>query len=392
MSVPVVGPECQNARFCTTRWSLVVRVNGSDVGAVADALESLCRIYWRPIFEEIRRRGWPEADSKDLAQEFFVRLLKRDAFGKADREKGRLRTYLLGALDYFLIDVARSRQAVKRGGDAVMLPIDPGGDGAWRPDVPGRGATPAEVFDQRWALVLMDRALEALLADGSGITLSSPIVGGNEVPVFVQLVTPGAASSMKGGCLGGMVQMNASQPDSDMTAAGLRWIRPSVFQLSGTTAAARATQMYTDGWPSGITVDMIGALYDRGMDAGSALSLGPVDPVNGNGRLLFSGAGLQPDVSVTRFNIQPATTAGATIVTKIPATNNTFSLMITQSSGFFNGTFTPNWTKAVSTKPSFKGVLLQKGAAAGGYGYFHSNRSNDADPESGRVVLDGGEP
>lgn len=177
-----------------------------------------------------------------------------------------------------------------------------------------------------------------------------------------------------------------------MTAVDLRWIRPSVLQLSGTTAAARATQIYTDGWPSGIAVDMIGALYDRRLDAQSALRLGPVDSVNGNGRLVFSGAGLQPDVTVTRFNIQPATTAGATSVTKIPATNSSFSLAITQSSGLFSGTFTPNWTQAVSTKPSFKGVLLQKGASAGGYGFFHSNRSNDTDPESGRVVLDAGEP
>jgi DNA-directed RNA polymerase specialized sigma24 family protein len=162
MSVSVDGPDCKNARFCTTQWSLVVRANSLDGGAVADALENLCRIYWRPIFDEIRRRGWPEADSKDLAQDFFVRLLKRDAFGKADREKGRLRTYLLGALDYFLIDVARARQAVKRGGDAVMLPIGPGPDGAGTQDPPDRGATPAEAFDQSWSLVLMDRALEAL--------------------------------------------------------------------------------------------------------------------------------------------------------------------------------------------------------------------------------------
>jgi hypothetical protein len=107
---------------------------------------------------------------------------------------------------------------------------------------------------------------------------------------------------------------------------------------------------------------------------------------------VFSGAGLQPDVSVTRFNIQPSTTAGATSVIKIPATNSSFTLAITQSSGLFSGTFTPNWTRAVLTKPAFKGVLLQKGASAGGYGHFHSNRSNDTDPEAGRVILDGGEP
>lgn len=165
MSAPAAGSENNHARFCTTRWSLVVRANSLDGGAVADALENLCRIYWQPIFGEIRRRGWSEADAQDLAQEFFVRLLRRDAFGKADREKGRLRSYLLGALDFYLIDVLRSRQALKRGGGAVMLPLVPGAGGAGGQDPPDRGATPAEAFDQSWSLVLMDRALEALRAE-----------------------------------------------------------------------------------------------------------------------------------------------------------------------------------------------------------------------------------
>ncbi|MFO1484724.1 MAG: sigma factor [Verrucomicrobiaceae bacterium] len=127
-----------------------------------DALNELCRAYWRPIYAEMRRRGHQAVDAQDLTQEFFARMLRRDAFGRADREKGRFRTYLLGALDYFLVDVLRGKQALKRGGGAVMLPFIDGDGERWFQEQPAYGSTPAEVFDQNWAVMLMDRALEAL--------------------------------------------------------------------------------------------------------------------------------------------------------------------------------------------------------------------------------------
>lgn len=126
------------------------------------ALNELCRAYWRPIYAEIRRRGHGAVDAQDLAQEFFARMLRRDAFGKADREKGRFRTYLLGSLDYFLVDDWRGKNAIKRGGGAVMVPFIDGEGETWFQQQPAHGSTPAEAFDQQWAVVLMDRALEAL--------------------------------------------------------------------------------------------------------------------------------------------------------------------------------------------------------------------------------------
>ncbi|MBL9130459.1 MAG: sigma-70 family RNA polymerase sigma factor, partial [Verrucomicrobiaceae bacterium] len=100
MKSPDIGgrPEGNRAHFDTTRWSLVAAA-GSEQSQVADeALNELCRAYWRPIYADIRRRGHGPVDAQDLAQEFFLRLLRRDAFGRADREKGRFRSFLLGAL------------------------------------------------------------------------------------------------------------------------------------------------------------------------------------------------------------------------------------------------------------------------------------------------------
>jgi RNA polymerase sigma-70 factor (ECF subfamily) len=154
--------HASHARFATTRWSLVAAA-GSDHSQVAyEALNDLCRAYWRPLYGEIRRRGHDAVDAEDLTQEFFARMLRRDAFGRADQDKGRFRTYLLGALDYFLVDVLRGRQALKRGGGAVVVPFVDGEGERWFQQQPASGSTPAEVYDQNWAVVLMERALEAL--------------------------------------------------------------------------------------------------------------------------------------------------------------------------------------------------------------------------------------
>jgi len=153
------------ARFDTTRWSLVAAAGSVQSQVANEALNELCRAYWRPIYAEIRRRGHGPADAQDHTQEFFARLLRRDAFGKADREKGRFRTYLLGALDYFLVDVLRGRQAQKRGDGMVVFSFSEGEGESWLQDQPAYGATPAEMFDQSWAVVLMERALEMLIED-----------------------------------------------------------------------------------------------------------------------------------------------------------------------------------------------------------------------------------
>lgn len=155
----------ERARFDTTRWSLVAMAGSEQSQVANEALDELCRAYWRPICAEIRRRGHDAADAQDLTQEFFARMLRRDAFGRADREKGRFRTYLLGALDYFLVDEWRGKRTLKRGGGAMVMPYVDGDCERWFQAQPAGGSSPAEMFDQNWALVLMDRAMDALRDD-----------------------------------------------------------------------------------------------------------------------------------------------------------------------------------------------------------------------------------
>lgn len=167
MKTPKTGAGMteNRARFDTTRWSLVALARSEHSHVANKALNDLCCAYWRPIYAEIRRRGHDPADAQDLTQEFFARMLRRDAFGKADREKGRFRTYLLCALDYFLVDDWRGKKTLKRGGGAVVVPFVDGDCEKWFQGQPAGGCTPAEMFDQNWAVVLMDRALDSLRED-----------------------------------------------------------------------------------------------------------------------------------------------------------------------------------------------------------------------------------
>ena len=53
--------------------------------------------YWYPLYAYARRRGFGPEDAEDLTQEFFHQLLASDWIARADRSKGRFRTFLLCA-------------------------------------------------------------------------------------------------------------------------------------------------------------------------------------------------------------------------------------------------------------------------------------------------------
>ena len=87
--------------FATTHWSVVLTAQGQSPAA-QEALEKLCRTYWRPVYSFIRRQGIGPEEAEDITQGFFALLLERRDFDAVRREKGRLRSYLLTSLKHFL--------------------------------------------------------------------------------------------------------------------------------------------------------------------------------------------------------------------------------------------------------------------------------------------------
>lgn len=151
--------------FPDSRWSLVIRAQGDNESVAQRALNSLCEIYWYPIYAYIRRSGRLPEDAEDLTQAYFASLLDRDYLAQASREKGKLRAFLLTDLKLFLANDWRKNQAAKRGGGQVFVPIDR----QWAEDhythEPSSDVSPADLFDRRWALALLNRVMETVRRD-----------------------------------------------------------------------------------------------------------------------------------------------------------------------------------------------------------------------------------
>jgi RNA polymerase sigma factor (sigma-70 family) len=130
--------------------------------AAQDALEKLCRTYWRPIYSFVRREGVGPEEAEDLTQGFFALLLVRRDFDAIRREKGRLRSYLLTSLKHFLTSEQRRAKTAKRGKGQQPVPLDEL-SGAERRDMePADHLTAERVYERRWALTLMEQVLGRL--------------------------------------------------------------------------------------------------------------------------------------------------------------------------------------------------------------------------------------
>lgn len=169
MCVPATETAEDSARgdpreFRTTHWSLVLTAgHGASPGARA-ALETLCRTYWYPLYAYVRRLGYRPEDAQDLTQGFFARLLERDFFARAQRERGRFRSFLLTALKHHLGDERDRATALKRGGALTFVSLDEELAEAQFSREPADETTPEMIFERRWALTLLETARGQLQA------------------------------------------------------------------------------------------------------------------------------------------------------------------------------------------------------------------------------------
>jgi RNA polymerase sigma factor (sigma-70 family) len=152
--------------FPTTHWSLLAKasINGDEEGS--RALEELCKRYSEPVRRFIRSRGVSEVEAEDLAQEFMMHLIQKSTFKRADRFRGRFRSFLLGALMRFLREKAQARAALKRGSGFQHVSFD-----AEQEMVEGQMVSGGEdatlLFDREWALAALEGAFNRVRAEYS---------------------------------------------------------------------------------------------------------------------------------------------------------------------------------------------------------------------------------
>jgi RNA polymerase sigma factor (sigma-70 family) len=126
-------------------------------------LSDLCAAYYAPVFAFIRRKTPDEDSARDLTQEFFVRVLSRHGIDTVDPQRGRFRSFLLGAVKHFLADSHDHAHRLKRGAGRQFESMDAGGDTSlgWQVADPN-APIPEREFDRKWALTLLERALLTL--------------------------------------------------------------------------------------------------------------------------------------------------------------------------------------------------------------------------------------
>jgi RNA polymerase sigma-70 factor (ECF subfamily) len=161
-------------QFHTTRWSVVLRAADQPTSEANTALSWLCERYWYPLYAFARRKGQSAENALDLTQGFFANLLEKNAIGGADPKRGRFRTFLLTAFSNFLANEWDKQKAAKRGGGKAPVSFDAHDAETRYNREPSHELTAEKLYERRWALDLLERAVKKLEADWNAERKSIP--------------------------------------------------------------------------------------------------------------------------------------------------------------------------------------------------------------------------
>ncbi|MBI2928084.1 MAG: sigma-70 family RNA polymerase sigma factor [Verrucomicrobia bacterium] len=182
--------------FATTRWTVVLAAREGEGTQAREALETLCRAYWYPLYAFLRRDGQSPEDAEDLTQAFFARLLERNYLAQVGREKGRFRSFLLATLKHFLCDEHDKERAQKRGGGSEVISLDAASAEERYQLEPADERSPDKLFERRWAMTVLDQAAarlrEIYAAEGKAILYDElkPFLSGDKnVPPYAEVAT-----------------------------------------------------------------------------------------------------------------------------------------------------------------------------------------------------------
>jgi RNA polymerase sigma-70 factor (ECF subfamily) len=145
------------SRFRTTAWSIVASAQDNTAPDYNASIEYLCKRYWKPVYNYIRRRGWNHEEAADYAQEYFATFLEKSYIKSADKEKGKFRTFLLTTLSRFL---SKAYKKKTRAGKSVSLTY--GGENDSEPISHPKLSvdyTAEDEFNKAWARNLIEQTL-----------------------------------------------------------------------------------------------------------------------------------------------------------------------------------------------------------------------------------------
>src|SRR4051812_21671691 len=148
--------------FTTTPWGIVVTAKQQNTPEAAEALQTLCTNYWYPLYAYVRRRGHDAHLARDVVQDFFCRFIEKDFLRTVNAERGKFRSFLLASMNHSLANERDRARAIKRGGQFTFVSLDDEtAEERYRLE-PATSLTPAMIFERRWALAVLERALGEL--------------------------------------------------------------------------------------------------------------------------------------------------------------------------------------------------------------------------------------
>ena len=143
--------------FLTTHWSLIEDIKSKDDKDRA-LMDLLLNRYWKPVYCYLRHKGYVNEDAKDLTQGFFHEVvLNRNLVQRADQCKGRFRSFLLHALNQYLVNVQTAEHAKKRIPADKLVPLDMI-DPAEVPQAISN-LSPDDAYNYAWLSALLDEIL-----------------------------------------------------------------------------------------------------------------------------------------------------------------------------------------------------------------------------------------
>jgi hypothetical protein len=208
-------------------------------------------------------------------------------------------------------------------------------------------------------------SLVGTLADGTPVSASMPLSQGYTAPLFAALYS-------KKGSFAGLLTLDKTEQNSDLSGADFLWLRP----------AQTTAKHYPQGWPAGVVLDVLGAIYKvPAKSEGKSVFPELLQPNENTGNAtLVVGDGKLTGAVTEDLNIAPTNK-----VTAAPPTEKTYKVSISSGTGKVTGAF----THSDGTKPALKGIIYQKGPDKGAYGYFLSTvpRGGSAGEGGGFTIL-----
>lgn len=187
--------------------------------SVRAATADFCQSYWPAIYSYLRRHGRQPADAQDLTQAFLAHLLEENALVRADQERGRLRSFVLGALKIFLARSREKQLAVKRGGGQQFVSLIEHLDEVEASIQTDRQEDATASYDRAWALTLTRR---------TWLQLREAYAGEGKLKLFDELEP--------------FILAGETIPPPPETAAARLGIHPTTFR----TSLHRLRQRYRD--------------------------------------------------------------------------------------------------------------------------------------------------